>query len=101
MKDLNIQETKEDKIEILKLQVQEKQTVFEGTHTPQKNHILFEINYIEGTINVAQFDEIPPIKYTDAMRGIISHQRKITRKENCIYISAINKENALKKLRNL
>jgi len=88
-----------DKIEQLKQQVQEIQTVFDYKIIPQKNHTLFEINLNLKTIEVAEFDEIPAIKYTEAMKGNIVAQKKITKKENCIYVSALNKKNVLKILK--
>ena len=88
-----------DKIEQVKQQVQEIQTVFDYKITPQKNHTLFEINLILKTIEIAEFDEIPPIKYTEAMKGNIVAKKKVTKKENCVYISALNKNNVLKILK--
>ena len=88
-----------DKIEQVKQQVQEIQTVFDYKITPQKNHTLFEINLVLKTIEIAEFDEIPPIKYTEAMKGNIVAKKKVTKKENCVYISALNKKNVLKILK--
>lgn len=88
-----------DKIEQVKQQVQEIQTVFDYKITPQKNHTLFEINLVLKTIEIAEFDEIPPIKYIEAMRGNIVAKKKVTKKENCVYISALNKNNVLKILK--
>lgn len=88
-----------DKIEQVKQQVQEIQTVFDYKITPQKNHTLFQVNLVLKTIEIAEFDEIPPIKYTEAMKGNIVAQKKVTKKENCVYISALNKKNVLKILK--
>lgn len=88
-----------DKIEQVKQQVQEIQTIFDYKITPQKNHTLFEINLVLKTIEIAEFDEIPPIKYTEAMKGNIVAKKKVTKKENCVYISSLNKKNVLKILK--
>jgi len=88
-----------DKIELLKQQVQEKQTIFDSTIIPKKNHTLFEVNLYLRTIKIAEFDEIPAIKYTEAIKGNIIAQKKITKKENCIYVSSLNKKNVLKILK--
>ena len=96
MKDLNIQEVKEDKIEIVKQQVHELKKVFEGTFKPQKGHTLFELNLELGTIVVAEFDEVPALDFNEAVKGKITSQKKITKKPNCVYVSALNKKNALK-----
>lgn len=85
-----------DKIEQVKQQVQEIQTVFDYKIIPQKNHTLFEVNLDLKTIEIAEFDEIPAIKFEEAMKGNIVAQKKVTRKENCVYISALNKKNVLK-----
>ena len=42
------------------------------------------------------FDELPNVKWEDAVKGQISLQKKITKKPNCIYISALNIKNVLK-----
>jgi hypothetical protein len=97
MKELQKQD--KDKIENVKQQVQEIQTVFDYTIRPQKNHVLFEINIIEKTIEKAEFDELPNIKWEDAVKGCISVQKKITKKPNCIYVSALNVINAHKILK--
>ena len=88
-----------DKIEQVKQQVQEIQTVFDSRIIPYENHTLFEVNLNNKTIEVAEFDELPPIKYTEAMKGNIVVQKKVTKKENCVYISALNKKNVLKILK--
>jgi hypothetical protein len=88
-----------DKIEQVKQQVQEIQNVFDYKIIPQKNHTLFEVNLVLKTIEIAEFDEIPAIKYTEAMKGNIVVQKKVTKKENCVYISALNKKNVLKILK--
>jgi len=88
-----------DKIEQVKQQVQEIQTVFDSRIKPKKNHILYEINIAKQTIEKAVFDELPIVKWEDAVKGNISTQSKITKKPNCIYISAMNKKNVAKILK--
>lgn len=88
-----------DKIEITKQQQVEIQKVFDNRILPQRNHTLFEYNLIDKTIEVAIFDSSPEIKWEDVVKGLISSNRKITRKDNCIYISALNKKNVIKILK--
>lgn len=88
-----------DKIEIVKQQQAEIQKVFDSNIRPQKNHTLFEIDLHKLTITEAKFDEVPPIHWHDAVKGLISYTRKCTKKDNCIYISALNIENVHKHLR--
>lgn len=88
-----------DKVEIVKQQQAEIQKVLESTLKPSKGHTLFEVNLIDNTIEIAEFDELPNVKWEDALKGQISSQKKITKKPNCIYISALNKNNVLKILK--
>lgn len=90
---------RKDEIENVKQQVNEILTVFDCTIKPQKNHTLFEVDLFLKTIEIAEFDELPAVKWEDAVKGLISAQKKITKKENCIYISALNKKNVLKILK--
>lgn len=86
-----------DRIEEVKQEVHEKKTVFMGTVVLRKNHTLFEVNVEAKTIEKAQFDALPAIKYEDAAKGITSAKKsKITKKPNCLYISALNKKNVIK-----
>lgn len=87
----NIEITKQQEIEILK--------VFESRIRPHENHTLFEIDLKTGEINPAVFDEVPAIKWEDAVKGNLSSNRKITKREGCIYVSSLNKENVKKILK--
>lgn len=88
-----------DKVEIVKQQQAEIQKVLDTTIRPSRGHTLFEVNLTDNTIQKAVFDELPNVKWEDALKGHISSQSKITRKENCIYVSALNKSNVLKILK--
>lgn len=97
----NIDSAKEsfDKIENVKQVDIQKQNFLIGKFKPKKNHTLFEINPKERTILKAVFDEAPAIKFEDAMKGLKSASKKITKKPDCIYVSALNQQNALKILK--
>ena len=88
-----------DPIEEVKQKVQETKTIYLGKFKPQKNHTLFEVNMDLKTIEKAIFDEVPAIKFEDAVKGLKSASKKITKKANCIYVSALNKKNAIKILK--
>ena len=88
-----------DKIEIVKQQQAEIQKILDSTIRPNKGHTLFEVNIAEKTIQKAKFDELPNIKWEDAVKGLISTQKKVTKKDNHIYISALNKKNVIKILK--
>ncbi len=88
--------SEKDKVQIVKQQQAETQKVLDVTLKPKKGHNLFEVNLIEKTIELATFDELPNLNYEDALKGKISVRKKITKKENCIYILALNKKNVIK-----
>lgn len=88
-----------DKVEIIKQQQAEIQKVLDSTLRPSRGHTLFEVNIVDNTIEIAEFDELPAVKWEDALKGNISVQKKVTKKDNCIYISALNKNNVLKILK--
>lgn len=81
---------KQDKIEIVKQQKKDIQRILVGSVKPQKNHTIFEVNLVEKTIEKATFDR-------DFIFG--QKNKSISKKENCIYISALNKKNVLKILK--
>lgn len=89
----------QDKIENIKQQQAEIQKVFDSKIIPHENHTLFEIDLNTKEIKLAVFDEQPAIKWEDALKGQISSQKKVTKKDNCIYISALNKKNVIKILK--
>ena len=89
----------QDKIENIKQQQAEIQKVFDSKIIPHENHTLFEVDLNTKEIFLAVFDEQPAIKWEDALKGQISSQKKVTKKDNCIYISALNKKNVIKILK--
>ena len=88
-----------DKIENVKQVSIEKKNVFLGKALQKKGHTMFEVNHKLKTIEVAVFDEVSAIKYEDAAKGLKSSSKKITKKPDCSYVSALNKKNALKVLK--
>ena len=87
-----------DKVEITKQQQAEIQKVFDSQITPHENHILFEFDLKTKEIRLAVFEpEIKEIHWKDAVNGNFKKKnKKVIKKENCIYISALNKENVIK-----
>ncbi len=61
-----------------------------GSIVPFKGHIMFEINCTTGEITPAIYEEI-----NATLKGGV--KRKIITKENCLYISCLNKNSAEKK----
>ena len=90
-----------DKIEITKQQQAEIQKVFDSRITPHENHILFEFDLKTREIRLAIFEpEIKEIHWNDAINGNFKKKnKKVIKKDNCIYISSLNKENCIKILK--
>lgn len=66
-----------------------------GTIYPKKGHICFEINTITHEIKEVEYEEVTiDIK---SISGENYKRKKLLTKENCTYITALNKKNALKK----
>lgn len=98
MRELNTSDidltTKKDKIEISVQQKQQIEREFIGSLKPKNGHIVFEINVKTGKIIPAVFDDLGIIKFTGE-----AFKKTITINKDCVYISAMNKTNALKKFR--
>jgi hypothetical protein len=73
----------------------QKKSNYLGSIRQQNGHKCFEINTKTGEVNEANYEQIKA-KYTTAKSiGIV---RKIIVKEDCLYITALNKKNAIRKL---
>jgi hypothetical protein len=103
-----------DKVEITKQQQAEIQKVFSNKIIPKENHILFEFDFKKKTIEPAEFK--PPrttlhwiealeiynkktLKRVDIFNAGTVTKSEVIKKENCIYISAMNKKNVVKILK--
>jgi len=64
-----------------------------GTLYPKKGHKCFEINTITENIIEAEFFE----DIVSMFSSSYERRKKLKVKENCVYITALNKKNALKK----
>jgi len=90
-----------DKIEEVKRQEAEIQKIFHSRIMPHENHILFEFDLRNKQLRLAVFEpEIKDIHWNEAINKNFKKKNKIViKKENCIYISALNKENAIRKIK--
>lgn len=66
---------------------------------PHKNHKIYEFNTKTKQLYVAEFMDTPIITWENAVAKKFPIYRKILKKENCIYISALNEKNAYKILK--
>ncbi|MGG5486265.1 hypothetical protein [Gaetbulibacter sp. PBL-D1] len=109
-----------DKVENVRQVQQETSETLIGSKRIHKGHTLFEVNVKEQTIVEAQFEECEAsyekaanidkpkgfgvqTNRTGTLKRVIldaiePSRKKVIKKENCIYISALNKKNLLKKL---
>lgn len=88
--------TVKDKIEIVGQAEKKYQVNKLATINPHKGHILYEFNLIKKEITVAEFDkqDVEMLKLKKEWTGVT---KKVIVKPDCIYISALNKKNAIKK----
>ncbi len=95
MKEL-LPENNPEKIEIHSQKEIDKEQKLVGRIIPYKGHTLFEINCSTGDIKEAEY-KLDAVKYDNAVNGSIQKVRKVITKENCLYISCLNKKTAKKK----
>lgn len=98
MKELKI--NIKEKTELRAEAKQESKQKYLGTILPKKGHTLFEVNTITGEIKKAKYEKTD-IDFEKAKEGIIVKKRKVIIKPNCIYVSALNIKNVIKKLKKL
>lgn len=89
----------QDKTELHAQKEIEKQKKLVGRITPHRGHTLFEINCTTGEITEAEY-EVEAIDFKAAANGQMAKTKKVITKENCLYISCLNKTNAKKKFLN-
>jgi len=81
----------QDKIELNVKKQQEIQYFLQGTLKPQVGHFIWELNEETGEIRKAEFEK------TTAIFGAAIPPEELIVKPDCIYIPALNAENAKKK----
>ena len=92
------QEVKKDRIEVTKEQQQETRIEFDTRIVSQRGHTVFEIEVSTMDIRKAEFEETDLVYDAKFTKGRVLHvERKIIKKDGCVYVSALNKKNAWKK----
>jgi hypothetical protein len=76
-----------------------KKTKLLGSLYPQKGHKCFEINNLTLEINEAKFESVTINITSISQENYVN--KKLLVKENCTYITALNKKNAMKKFKNV
>ena len=98
MKELQIHNKLKDRVEVTakKNNQQEAELVLTGSLSPKNGHTLFEINTVTLSCNPATFNKSKDISFNKALRRDYSGINDLITNENCIYIPALNKQNALR-----
>lgn len=86
-----------DEVKIVKEVKQEKQTVLINSIKPYEGHKCFEYNTVSNVLRLAEFMEVA-VSFEAAQRGEIATNRKVMTKEDCVYLTALNEKNAIKRL---
>jgi hypothetical protein len=89
-------------IEAVEEKKQKQEITFTGSIRPLKGHTLFEINTRTLEVREASYNEHKRITWHSALRflkGEISLNKEVIKNKDCIYISALNPTNALKRYR--
>ena len=81
----------EQRIELNVNKKQEIEYVLQGTIKPKTGHFIWELNEETGEIKKAEF------KRTTAVFGTVAPSEELIVKPDCIYIPALNAENAKRK----
>jgi len=88
--------TNKDKLEVSAEIPNKREEKFIGTLKPQKGHTCFELNLITKDITIAELEEVDA-DFIEASKGNFVKKSKLIVKPNCIYETALNKDNAYKK----
>lgn len=73
-----------------------KEKKFLGTINPKPGHAVWEFDMINRAVNEAKYEETVAVFPIQKVRRT-GLKRKLLMKEGCMYVSALNKENAIKK----
>lgn len=95
---MKIEKENKDKLEFVKQTKAEIKKALIGKMQPNRGHSLFEVDLELKTIQLAKFDRPDVLKFEDAKKGV-TENKKVTVKENCKYISALNRKNVVKILK--
>jgi hypothetical protein len=85
---------KKDKLEIKQQKKQQIEYELIGSIQPLPNHFIFEINEETGEVKKADYEVVETVVFNWNETKI---PKKLMINDNCIYIPAMNKENAIKK----
>lgn len=94
----NFLQKEKDKIEVSQEKQIEYQLIYQGTIVPHEGHTLYEIDLKTKEINEAEYqhqDYVFDPEWHPSKK--LKVDSKVIMNEGCVYVSALNKKNALKK----
>lgn len=91
-------ESEKQQIEAVEEKKQKQEIKFDSTIMPYKGHKLFEINIVTKKIKEAEYNQKEPINILTWDKEC---KKEVLKKKDCVYISALNKESALKRLKQM
>lgn len=99
----NFDRPDKDKTEVQAKKKQRQEYKFVNSIQHQPGHILFSINTLTGEIKEAEFQKEEQITWEQAkmIKEGVGSPRKVIIEKNCVYIEALNKENALKRYKRM
>jgi hypothetical protein len=89
-------ELPKDKLEVSAEMPNKREEKYIATLYPKNGHSCFEINLVTKEIKLACFEDVAA-DFVNAAKGNFIKKSKILIKPNCIYETALNKENVAKK----
>lgn len=95
MKELEI--SIKDKLELKAETPVKSERKFLGSVVPKRGHSCFEINLKTGEVCLAEFESSDAIFPLDG--EVVRTSKVVVRRENCVYVTALNKKNAEKKVK--
>lgn len=96
---MNLENQIKQKVEVVETVNDEKPSELKhvGTLKPKKGHRVFEVNISTLEINEAAYDEKTDfVLGNDKMKK--SKRKKLVMNKDCVYVSALNAKNAIKKI---
>jgi len=87
-----------DKVENVKQVHVEEQQVIIGSLVMKKGQKIFEVNMVTGDVRIAETEEIP-VNFAERQKNRLApNRRKLVINKDCRYVSALNIQNAMRKL---
>jgi hypothetical protein len=86
---------KRDDAEVTQQKKQEEKDNFSHRILPHRGHSLFEINLKKGTVELAKYEGALEIDFNGGKERNVN-RKVIIMDQDCVYISALNKKNAVK-----